>query len=602
MGVYTLMQKIGSVYYFRQAVPNDLKIIIGRNEIKESLKTKDYKLAISRNKAKAIETEARFKALRNGEPVKTITISNQPIVSDNSVISIIPNYNSTTKGNGKTLRDICEKWIEQKAKDLKAEQGIELSVKDFEQVHGNILVGAITTGHLVEFRDWLLKQASASATKNKRIAQIKSLVSFAHNNDLIKTNPLLGFNLKIAKNDSKPYISFEKKELEALLLNDNFGNLRRSNPEYYWIILIGLFTGARVEEICQLLVSDVKEKQDIHYFDINEYEEGKSLKTQSSKRLVPIHNELIRMGLLEYVHNMGKTPKSLLFPNLKLYDGRHSIYFSKWFGRFKKAQGIESGMKVFHSFRHTFKEAIRNCGVHTDIHHRLTGHSSSNVGDRYGGISISKLNEELQKFVIPIDLSSYYIKTNYALNPALYNATQQIAVISPASKPKSVLVKEQMQALSLAEAYNRIASKHFGDRWIHYEIVVGNNKHALLSCMKRGHNQQPIMPPISSSKLIDTDRGKASKQEIDKHQMIEFYLNKAIYSPDGVTCYYKLEGKNTWYVLDKEIKENIIDYPEGLPLSKRLLKEPVTSETKLVDLLINPESLTKFIDGNIYGR
>lgn len=88
MGIYTLMQKVGAVYYYRQVVPNDLRLSVGKNEIKQSLKTKDYKLAISRNKAKAIEIEAWFKTLRNGEAVPIIATQYPSENNDNSVAPI----------------------------------------------------------------------------------------------------------------------------------------------------------------------------------------------------------------------------------------------------------------------------------------------------------------------------------------------------------------------------------------------------------------------------------------------------------------------------------------------------------------------------------
>jgi len=40
--------------------------------------------------------------------------------------------------------------------------------------------------------------------------------------------------------------------------------------------------------------------------------------------------------------------------------------------------------KVFHSFRHTFKDALRNSGVDEALSDALTGHSSSSVGRHYG--------------------------------------------------------------------------------------------------------------------------------------------------------------------------------------------------------------------------
>ena len=59
----------------------------------------------------------------------------------------------------------------------------------------------------------------------------------------------------------------------------------------------------RRDEVCQLLVEDVKEENDVPFFEIRTLgdagEERKSLKTEASARRVPIHQELLKMGFLD---------------------------------------------------------------------------------------------------------------------------------------------------------------------------------------------------------------------------------------------------------------------------------------------------------------
>ena len=86
-----------------------------------------------------------------------------------------------------------------------------------------------------------------------------------------------------------------------------------------------------------------------------------SLKNRSSQRDVPLHPELIRCGFLEYVENRRKKPGDRLFPELdRGSDGKWSSAYSKWMGRYlRETIGITDSRKVFHSFRHTFKDACR---------------------------------------------------------------------------------------------------------------------------------------------------------------------------------------------------------------------------------------------------
>jgi integrase len=88
----------------------------------------------------------------------------------------------------------------------------------------------------------------------------------------------------------------------------------------------------RLGEIIQLQKSDVKNENGIWYFDVNAAE-GKSLKTASSKRRVPIHCTLLDLGLVDHVKSGQRSGR--IFPEIKIgADGYHSHHFSKWWGRF----------------------------------------------------------------------------------------------------------------------------------------------------------------------------------------------------------------------------------------------------------------------------
>jgi integrase len=99
----------------------------------------------------------------------------------------------------------------------------------------------------------------------------------------------------------------------------------------YWLPLLGLFTGARLEELGQARVVDVKEAEGIHFLDISDAGEGKSVKTASSRRRVPIHPELERLGFLDYVEERKRAKDARLFPILKQNSyGRWTPNWSKW--------------------------------------------------------------------------------------------------------------------------------------------------------------------------------------------------------------------------------------------------------------------------------
>ncbi len=88
------------------------------------------------------------------------------------------------------------------------------------------------------------------------------------------------------------------------------------------------------------------------------------MKTESSRRKVPLHPVLEGIRLLRYreaLLSAGSGDEGNLWPDLKSdVEGQIAAAWSKWFGRYLRTTAkIESRTKVFHSFRHSFKDMAR---------------------------------------------------------------------------------------------------------------------------------------------------------------------------------------------------------------------------------------------------
>jgi hypothetical protein len=103
---------------------------------------------------------------------------------------------------------------------------------------------------------------------------------------------------------------------------------------------MGLLTGARLNELCQLHLSDFEVVDGFYCISIKDAEEGQRLKNKSAKRLVPIHDKLIEVGLIRYVDRLRAQGHDRLFPTLELTEDGYGKMPSRWFGRFKKRCGI----------------------------------------------------------------------------------------------------------------------------------------------------------------------------------------------------------------------------------------------------------------------
>lgn len=189
----------------------------------------------------------------------------------------------------------------------------------------------------------------------------------------------------------------------------------------FWVPLVALWTGARMGEILQLERADVRQDESgIWYLAITDEEAGeydaaqfqKRLKTKNSIRDIPIHPELQKLGFVGWATSQ---PAGRLFPEAEMAaSGKLSDMYSKWFKRFLAAQGVwKARRKVFHSFRNSFTDALRDGGVPEELRIAINGWAAQEAMDkRYGrGHKVQRLYEEVKKVAYPgLDLSPLYTK------------------------------------------------------------------------------------------------------------------------------------------------------------------------------------------------
>lgn len=264
------------------------------------------------------------------------------------------------------------------------------------------------------------------ANVNKYITGVSALWKWISKNyDESPSNPLEGMEYRIKTNPRKERDPFTTEELNTIFRSPVFTGAKsykqwRKPGEFvmdgsyrYWIPLIGLFTGMRLGEICQMGVEDIREEDGIHYFDIHKRREGMSLKTPHSERQIPVHPDLVKMGFMEYVQKLEAEGQERLFPDLKISsEGYYSKNASMHFQRFFKSIGVKHRKNCFHSFRHCFEDACRDSDIPGEQMDSLQGHTQAGQRKRYGdGYHLQKLNESMQKLRYrDLDLSHLHRK------------------------------------------------------------------------------------------------------------------------------------------------------------------------------------------------
>ena len=118
--------------------------------------------------------------------------------------------------------------------------------------------------------------------------------------------------------------------------------------------MLDLFTGARLNEVCQLEIADIQEKDGIWFLNItDEGDDRKTVKAKSSHRKVPLHSRLLELGFLEFVESRKSGKR--LFPDYSYNsNGGFGRALGRWYNEtFLTKLGIKKPSLVFHSHRHT---------------------------------------------------------------------------------------------------------------------------------------------------------------------------------------------------------------------------------------------------------
>ena len=135
------------------------------------------------------------------------------------------------------------------------------------------------------------------------------------------------------------------------------------------LILLGTYTGARIEELCQLRAEHVIEVDGVQSFDIADS------KTVAGIRVVPVHPALTSV----VQRLMADSQDGYLVPsNSKNKYGIRSDLHSKAFGRLKKSLGFDKD-HVFHSIRMTAITQLVRAEVSGPLIAELVGHETGTV-------------------------------------------------------------------------------------------------------------------------------------------------------------------------------------------------------------------------------
>lgn len=323
-----------------------------------------------------------------------------------------------TSNNSITLDALIPLWERDKnPRDPKTVAKTRLVVRRFTEKFSSLPVQEITRRHCIEFRDVLLAEGQSIANVNNYLPRLSALLNVAHDRDYIPQNPATRLTLK---DSGKKRYPFDIHALVKIFTSSIYLQAERpkagAGEAAYWLPLLALFTGARVEELAQLHPNDVRsESYDddtgnrvaAWVINITGAGDGQEVKNAGSVRIIPVHADLIRLGFIEFVEERQYKPR--IFYELRAdITGRESGTWSKWFGRWLRKQcSVTDKRMVFHSFRYTFKDLCRDAEIEEAVHDAFTGHAGGNsvARDYSSGLyPIRPLVRGMNKFRLPAEV------------------------------------------------------------------------------------------------------------------------------------------------------------------------------------------------------
>jgi site-specific recombinase XerD len=400
------LQKVGNTYYARVRVPRTLEKFVGQSHVRRSLQTGSRAEANLKKHAAVSIIKAELAELRKAPPQEgslsfaearaireqleqlraaddyeqAATIESVAVDRAEALEALYGHekalqwYRKATT-TGETLKELQERWLSSsdykestKAGHRKALQEVLDFVKSEEARPSDV-----TLKVALSFIDHELTQRGlAYNTIRDRLASLGGFWAWMASRGAVPrgTNPWRGHKISKKQNKGSRPQRRAYTEAEVLALLEGTAKARRW-PTYSYLpdlTILGLFTGAREEELCSLTAAKVERAGKGRYvLSITD------AKTKAGIRYVGITHAAPVAVLERRVKN--KKPGEQVFPELKPggMDKKYNSSAVRAFGRYRRACGVPDGAD-FHSFRRNVITVLEAAGVGQVPINRFVGH------------------------------------------------------------------------------------------------------------------------------------------------------------------------------------------------------------------------------------
>lgn len=228
----------------------------------------------------------------------------------------------------------------------------------------------------------------AARTKDRYVDTLKAFWRWAKTSEIYNMPPSPFAMLKkfanrkaVAAGEVLQKRPFTLDELQRIFSKEVIVNL--PDECRFWVMLIALYCGCRVNEIASLQLEDILEVEGLLCIKVSDDLDRQSVKNDASRRMFPVPQTLLEYGFADYVERMRGTGQPYLFPLFFSATRPFGKEASRQFNRLIRTKriNIQAREVTFHSFRHTLINALRGSGADAKTIADISGHTTEATED-----------------------------------------------------------------------------------------------------------------------------------------------------------------------------------------------------------------------------
>lgn len=358
------LQQLGLSWYLRVKVPAALQSKVGTTHIRRALGTRDLDEANRRKWPALAQVREYLDALSAGDNAQQLPASLRQIPGH--AITPLPAPPNPDLRPHEGLDSLAEEWALTSNSKTTQFQRRQVYAQLRAFLGKNVNPDSVTDAQAATYVDThLAKSRYSPNTLRFRLSALRAFWSWMGSRRYAPRdrNPWKGFRLQLTEDAASQKRPYSMDELVTLFSgNPTYPTLRE-------VMALGLYTGARIDEICSLTMGDIALERGAALVRI-----AKS-KTKAGVRTIAVAHA-IPLDVIVRRYRKSANPKDQLFPELRGggYDGKLSWHVGQAFRYHRNGRGL-TGATDFHSLRRTFITRLENLGVDQVRIARYVGHS-----------------------------------------------------------------------------------------------------------------------------------------------------------------------------------------------------------------------------------